>query len=286
MRLAPRTQKASALVIFGIPLISRAVARDWSRVVHQFNATLGSLYGQAADDFRIVVIGTDEPEIRIPVDERFAFLPYPDVPDNDPYAMRRDMEQKRRAIARHARSLGGGYLMFVDADDLVSSELASFIEAYPHPHGYLVAAGYIFDAATGAIAPYPLPGFEDMPLDMVCGTSAIVRLSAEELPATDDDASVFAHLFGKGHHWVRQQSNDAGRPLEDIPIRAVTYVRAVEDCLSFRFAKDEESYQRHVRLMHAIPRHAVGRTPRLDRTFNLKAAEMRPSEPRDRHSPD
>ena len=266
------------MVIFGIPLISRAVARDWSRVMHQFNATLGSLYGQTADGFRVVVMGTDEPEIRVPVDERFAFVRYPEVPDNEPHAMRRDVGRKRRAIARHTRELGGGYLMFVDADDLASSELVSFIEAYPHPHGYLVAEGYVFDAASGVIAPYPMPGFEDLPFDMVCGTSAIVRLAADDLPVTnDDDASLFAHLFGKGHHWVRQQSHEAGRPLDDMPIRAVTYVRAVEDCLSFRFGKDEESYQRHERLMQAIPRHATARTPRLDRTFNLKAAELPPS---------
>ena len=264
----------SKRVIFGLPLIGRRLARDWDLVTHQLSATLGSLCQQSAADFHIIVACTDEPELPAAADRRLELLACPGRPDNNLKAMREDIRRKRFAIARRARELGGGYLMFVDADDLVSSGLVAFIEQHPHPHGYILAEGYVFDPTTGSIAPYPIPGFERWPLDRICGTSAIVRFSADELPENGSAPSAFARLFGGGHYRVRNRCKDAGRPLEPLPIRAVVYVRAVRQAISFRQGGDGARLEFHRRLVQHIPLNAIERTPRLDRMFNLKSAVL------------
>lgn len=266
-------------VIFGVPLISRAKAEDWAWTTHQFNATLGSLFRQTVPAFRVIVALWDEPDISVQVDERLELLRIPDVEPapGDRHKMRRNIRTKRHAIARRARELGGGYLMFVDADDLIRPDLVSFLRNYPHPSGYVMAEGYVLNASTGEIAPYPMPGYEKWTFDYICGTSNILRFSPDELPAgdlpaEDDPDSVFWRIYAKGHQGVRPFSEELGRPLAELPLRAVTYVRADRHSLSFRLPQDDPSRVFHSRLLSDLPQHAIPRTTRLDERFNLRAA--------------
>ncbi len=47
-----------------------------------------------------------------------------------------DKHRKREVIACRLREEGGGYTMFVDADDLVSNRLVEFVHWDRAPHGY------------------------------------------------------------------------------------------------------------------------------------------------------
>jgi hypothetical protein len=264
----------SDLVIFSVPLVSRALTDNWARVTHQFNATLGSLFQQTAPNFHVIAAGPDEPPIDVTVDRRFEFLRFPDPPKLEGYEKLRNQKAKHFAIARRARELGGGYLMHVDSDDLVSRDLVAFLQQHPHPHGYLAGEGYVFDALSGDIAPYPMVDFGPWTFDRVCGSSTILRLYPEELPADDRHSSVFGRIYEKGHHHVRQLSLDEGRPLADLPFRAVTYVRAGASTLAFNLGPDFPSLDFHHELIHQISRHAMKRTPGLDATFNLNAAML------------
>lgn len=260
-------------VIFGVPLISRAKSDDWAWTTHQFNATLGSLFRQTDGNFRVVVAAWDEPDIGVEVDDRLEFIRFRDPTPAETNDLRQNARAKRRALARRARELGGGYLMFVDADDLLSSDLVSFLQRHPHPYGYLVAEGYVLDVMTGEIAPYPMPGYEDWKFDRVCGTSTIMRFAPDELPASDDDnESAFRRLYAQGHQGVRPLSGELGRPMADLPTRAVAYVRADRHAMSFRLEADEASYTFHTRLLRDLPQHAIERTTRLDERFNIRAA--------------
>ena len=208
------------------------------------------------------------------MDERYEFIRYASTPLADIEAMREDIEGKRWLIAARAKDLGGGYLMIVDADDLVSSDLVAFVGRNAHPHGYLVTAGYVFDAPSGAIAfTYPLPAFEKWPFDRVCGTSALVRFAPDELPHDNGDGSLFGRIFGGRHKSVRSRAAAAGRPLAALPFRAAVYVRGTGENFSFRGGPADAGYRFHRRLSEAIPAYAIERTAELDREFNLAAAQ-------------
>lgn len=262
------------MVIFGIPLISRKAARDWSRVIHQFSATLESLRRQTSEGFRIVVAGTEEPELRAPLAGCFDFLHCPDLAGDDRPSKLRDHWNKRLTLAKRARELGGGYLMFVDADDLVSRRLVAFLEENPHPSGYLVTEGYVFDAMSGEIAPYPFSGYEHhYPFDRICGTSAIVRFSADELPSNESETSLFSRICKKGHTHVRRCAFDEGRPLARLPFRGVAYVRGTEANLS---DTDPSAFgsRFYGELLQRLPLYAVERSAELESEFGLGSAEV------------
>jgi hypothetical protein len=246
--------------------------------MHHLTATLKTLNRQTSKQFCIFVAGTDEPEIGGPeigssVAGCLEFLHCPDLADDDRPSKLRDMWNKRLRLAKRARELGGGDFMFVDADDLVSCRLVEFLEENPHPSGYLVTEGYVFDAMSGEIAPYPFSGYErQYPFDRICGTSAILRFSAEELPHDDSRTSLFSRIYKNDHPHVRRCAFDEGRPLARLPFRGVAYVRGTAENLSGTNPSEFGS-RFYGELMQRLPLHVVERSAELESEFGLGLAE-------------
>src|SRR5690606_21201477 len=148
---------AADCVIFCIPLIAKRSALNWDRAVHQLGATLQSIYRQTDQRLRILVACNEVPDLPFPIDDRLEFLVVPDESSRSTHAeFTGDAAKKRHLMARRARELGGSYLMMLDADDLISNRLVRFVLETRHPLGYLIKAGYVLDARTAALAPFPL----------------------------------------------------------------------------------------------------------------------------------
>src|SRR5438128_1320538 len=128
----------SDIVTFGIPLISRAAARDWSQIEALFNATLASIYNQTDQNFRIIVASNGRPALRVPVDDRLEFIDHPRSIPYDQQTGNADAGHKRWEIAMRHAELGGGNLMFADADDLISNRLVEFIRRERNPNGCII----------------------------------------------------------------------------------------------------------------------------------------------------
>jgi hypothetical protein len=262
------------MVIFGIPLAARSLAGSWDRVTRQLSATVGSIYSQSDGRFRIVVAGSDEPRLTIAVDDRYEFLPCAaEIPIDFPGVLL-DIARKRHLIAARAGVLGGGYLMFVDSDDLVNSRIVEYVNNNPHPNGYRLERGFIFDAETGALACYPMPGFEKWPLYRICGSSSVVRFTPDELPGGSAGPSLYQRIFGGGHRRVPRLAYEAGRPLADLPFRGVAYVRGTGENASLRDDPAGSSYRFHMRLRQAISDNRTERTAEVDLEFGLPSAEL------------
>ncbi len=257
-------------VFFSIPLMARQSAHDWSRVVHQLEATLGSIFRQTDPHFRVLVACHDIPELSTRFDERLEFLKVPYPPVETAAKGLADGGRKRARIARRIRQLGGGYVALADADDLVSNRLVAFVRDEGHPNGYLIERGYLFDATRGQIAPFPFPDWP-APFDAACATSVIVRYSAEELPDGSGDDCRYRRLDRDGHPAYRRYALAEGRPLLAIPFRAAVYVKGTGENLSHEAARNAP---RDVveGLTRGLPRHAIARSRALDEEFNLTAA--------------
>lgn len=212
--------------VFGIPLIARSAAYDWDVVVHHFNATLGSIFNQTDPNFRVIVACTGRPEVRIPVDERLEFVDVPDRARVDDFRLRYgDIMRRRHAILGRIDDDRDAYVMFVDADDLVSHRLVAHIRERNNPFGHYVAKGYAFDTQRRLMSELPTESGENISFHYVCGTSFILRLSAKDRRNLRGPKSYFACVLRKGHPGVRRFSIAEGRPLAPIPFPAVIYVR-------------------------------------------------------------
>jgi glycosyltransferase involved in cell wall biosynthesis len=215
----------SDIVTFGIPLISRAAARDWPTSERLFNATLASLYNQTDPNFRIIVASDGRPTLTVPVDERLEFIDRPRPVPHDYENAQADAGIKRWEIAARHSALGGGNIMFVDADDLVSNKLVEFVRRRRNPNGYIITDGYVINDATGSVAPFPLSFLPKASFHELCATCAVLNLSPADFNVRgDDNQTRYKRIYGRGHHVLLQAMIDEGRPPETIPFRAAVYV--------------------------------------------------------------
>jgi hypothetical protein len=202
---------------FGIPLRSQQSAKSWHNVSRLFEATLRSVLGQTDSDFRIIVACHQLPEIAAIDDPRVIAVEAPFPPPRSFPEQMVDKGLKRRLIGATLRGLGGGYLMAVDADDLVSNRLVSFVRTDADPNGYILKDGYEFDCARGLIRAAPR-------FNRLCGSSAIVKFEVEDLPiAADDQRPCYFSRFSNHVFWEAVAAADSRR-LKRLPFRGAIYM--------------------------------------------------------------
>lgn len=206
------------IIYIGIPLISREVARDWNNVTRLFNNTLASIYNQSCDNFKVLVACHEVPSIDPAFSHRTEFITVESPVPNTNWEMMLDKGVKKHAIARRLHELGGGYHMFMDADDLIHCELISYVLNQQHPHGYLLKQGYEFDESRNTLR-------RVRNFDQLCGSCAIVYFYPEDLPSENNkNLDGYFNQF-KGHALWERLAIEHGRPLIQVPFEAAVYVR-------------------------------------------------------------
>ncbi len=222
----PVTGPAGARVAFCIPIAPRRRTADWALASHLFNAALRSIHAQTAPNWIIVAVGSECPDINVPVDERFHFIASTrDVTDGTLGAAFLDGSNKRYLAEQRARELGADYLFFSDWDDLVHPDFVRFIRATRHPYGYVAGRGYMIDFERQDIAPFPT-GPAGPSLDEI-STSTLV-FNAHALPTImgGTEREISSHIR------QRLLMHMSGRPLMELPFPAVAYMRYVTNNLS------------------------------------------------------
>ncbi len=180
----------------GIPLIARAAAYDWAVVQHLFRLTLRSLSKQTDAHFRIVVAGHDRPD----TDTEPACLDFieADWPTEAVRSDNLDSGRKKALINAHVRSSGGGYLMFVDADDWVDTRTVATVRARlpPGPGGLIggvVASGYAIDLRNRRALPIPHPDVFNGGFHELCGSSTVALVDPGAASAVRRDPHSVLH---------------------------------------------------------------------------------------------
>ncbi|CAK0775085.1 conserved hypothetical protein [Gammaproteobacteria bacterium] len=203
--------------LFAIPLRSRLVSKDWRRICKLLSQTISSIINQTNPNFHVVVGCHELPELAIPSDPRLVFLQTStSVPTNLQEQMD-DKRRKRRLALAYLRALGGGYVMPVDADDLVSRRIVQYLRTCPPRFGYIINEGYELDYQTGLIKYTPR-------FNKFCGSSAIFRFSAEDLPLSESDESSYVADMFQNHTKWKDTAEKLGRPLQNFPFCAAVYV--------------------------------------------------------------
>lgn len=250
------------MLYFGIPLISKDASVNWDQTVNLLNNTLSSIAQQTDKRVHALIACHDIPPIAKRFQPLVTFLPVDSPIPQTVEAMRADKGRKKQEIGLHLRSLGGGYLMFLDSDDLIDKDLASYVLNTQDPSGYIIKSGYEYYSDTGNLL------LQKGNFDQICGSCAIFNLKEEDLPQHAEDKECF---FGKlqshrGFEAVCRQNN---RPLSTIPFPAAVYLRTSNFSLSTRFFKASGLRLWKQRIKNALLRKKL--TPQIRSNFHLQA---------------
>lgn len=164
------------MMYFAIPLRSKHSSKNWKRVERLFNETIESIYNQTNPNFKIVVACHDTPRLTYKADERLEIINVSFPTPNTSIEQIRDKFYKKYHIMTRIKELGGGFVMFVDADDLISNKIAEFVESDSGDSlGWYLDNGYVYDKSLNKIK--TVSEFHKL-----CGTSAILKYKSSDLP--------------------------------------------------------------------------------------------------------
>jgi hypothetical protein len=159
------------------PFIAEGVANDWQKAVACLDRTLRSILGNPERDLRAMVVCQDRPPLKLN-DERYLFLetrqPRPDK--QDVMAKFRDIDAKRFEAFEAARELSPEYVMFVDADDLISNTLVSYVFQRPIFDAFCLKTGYRWREGSSHFTLLPY-------FNQVCGSAFVWRFNDRLFPA-------------------------------------------------------------------------------------------------------
>jgi hypothetical protein len=191
------------MFIFLLPVKHPDSCNNWQRVCQLLEATLRSILGQSSGRFKIIVICTQKPVIGIESEKiiyEIANLPRPSTESGE-----RDKALKLVLGFSQAKKHNPDYVMALDPDDFISSNIVDYALAEKHPLGYFLDSGYISEGEPSLI-------HIDKGFYHYCGTSLIVRPDA------------FAGLVRGDRYRHYQIQLNEGR-LSPIPFPAAIYNR-------------------------------------------------------------
>jgi len=177
---------------------------------------LRSICAQTDQNFKVFLVcnerpkvGFDHPNLTV-IEETF---PLPEA--NTPSRMRDKFAKLRRGLVA-ARKHAPAHVMLMDADDCVHRELAAFAAAHPADPGWAFTKGYVRDEGRKWM-------FLRHEFDRFCGTSAIVRMEAQEFPGDGPDGPKSSFILEHGHGVISDHCQSRGTPLAPLPFVGAVY---------------------------------------------------------------
>lgn len=217
------------MLAFVTSIRARALAHDWAYHVRLLDRTVASLLAQTDPNIRVVVVGHDRPEMAS-ADPRIHFIGVDiPLPKRDFDDMTTDKGLKIAIGADWAIAQGCQFVMFADADDLVSRRLAAFALQRPEANGWYIKEGYSHQYGQPWVT-------RSRNHDQTCGTCAIVR--ADRLEFVNDPGfrggRVTSFSFGRGHADFRDVMANAGHPLAPLPFPGSIYIKHPDSIVTTR----------------------------------------------------
>lgn len=137
---------AGMKLLFVAPLVSRRYTSNWEGVATALRATLASLSRQRSSAWRLMVVGSELPDVGRENRKKVTFVACdPDI-DEPTRRGRREIDKQRKLYAGFvaAHRLAPDYIMPLDYDDLVSIRLVQHVADHPHADAFLLKAGYVY----------------------------------------------------------------------------------------------------------------------------------------------
>jgi hypothetical protein len=221
----PSVVNSLTMLYFIVPLRSRAASKDWNKVSRLCERTLRSICQQTSSQFRVFLVCRDRPEMDFAHPNlRIIQEDFP-IPEPEKKPQRVDKYKKLRRALIAVREEGGGHVMAVDADDLVHRSLAALVEANPNSDGWFFPHGYSYDEGGQWLEKH-------FDFYLRCGTSNIIRIGCEDLPADTDSPTEKYFFLCNGHNVIADFMARSGKPLKALSFPGAVYVKDTGENLS------------------------------------------------------
>ena len=130
------------MLVFIIPLKSKQVSKNWDLVCKLFERTLRSVCNQTSSNFKVIVVCHELPDISF-THSHVTYLQVDfDIPNGDYWNKEKDKMRKMLVGMNIAQEYIQSHIMFVDADDCISKNLAQFVIENSSYNGWFVNSGY------------------------------------------------------------------------------------------------------------------------------------------------
>jgi hypothetical protein len=243
-----------------IPFIADGVANDWPKAVAVLDRTMGSVLANPEKDLRVMVICQDRPPLK-KTDERYIYIEtkQPKPGKHDSVAKLGDLAMKMTEAFDAARDLAPEYVMSVDADDLISNTLVSYVYQRPKFDAFCFKAGY--EWREGASYFVYRPRF-----NQICGTSFVWRFDKKLFPAWLGKTYT-KRICDQGHNLVEAAMDAEGFLIDKIYQPKAVYVTGHTNHMHMPY--HQISLKRRLKGLLLAPWRNHKLTPELKNEFGL-----------------
>jgi hypothetical protein len=200
------------VLAFIVSMRARALSRDWQYHTWLLQRTVDSILAQTDSRFEIAIGCHDIPEIAQASHPKLHMLPVTfRIPERTNDDMCADKVLKLSRGVEWAIERGSDYVMFVDADDLVSRRLAGFVADHHGANGWYFVDGYVHRYGERWVRTHS-------PHHLICGTGAIVKTSLLRFAPSELCRGAVANtLADAGHGYYRPHLEQQGTPIAELP---------------------------------------------------------------------
>lgn len=253
---------------FAVPVAPFRDATQWQHLNTMLSETLRSVFNSTNGNFRVLVAGHERPEaLDLFNDPRLEFIEVAFGKPESSEEGRQDKRRKRWAIAARFREIGGGYFMYLDADDYIHRELTAYILDDDNKTGYFIPEGYALDYKNRVLA--AIPGAWRKPFNHVCGSSGIIYFEERDLPARAYPSQKLRldNYFKIRNHLSFEEVTLRDKPNAPVPFPAAIYNINNELNLSNDLVRTEERQQQ---LIDGIRKRQIKDTAQIAENFGLQ----------------
>ncbi|MGY6529033.1 MAG: glycosyltransferase family A protein [Cyanobacterium sp.] len=207
------------MLVFIVPLKSEKVCKSWDRVSQLLERTLKSICNQTSSHFKVLVVCHEKPIITFShPDVEYIPMTY-DIPEH-PNRIVKGLTDKGRKVLRgivEAKKFNPTHVMFVDADDCVSSKLASFVEKHPSCNGWYFSNGYKY------LEGEPYIYIKRGKFYTLSGTANILKYDILDIP----DNPEYNRGYGYYKFYLDHQKIPDKMKTKNLPLKALPFIGAI-----------------------------------------------------------
>lgn len=236
-------------IAFIVPLRSPESCNNWKRVSRLCMRTLGSLSNQSSDDWICILVCNEPPEGADRIQNLTIVRKNFSIPTTHGERMR-DKQLKKKIGFECAMEAEPKYVMALDADDLLHSELVAYLSNQDSTIGWQIRSGYDYEGGRLLVRRFNT-------FDKSCGSSSI-------LPACDLEQVMIGYQLP--HNKIRDYYHELGRPLKSIPFIGAVHILGTGDNCSRGKAVRFSSVRRSLRTILGLR----FLNARIIETYNIK----------------
>ncbi|MDE3184116.1 MAG: hypothetical protein KGM16_11925 [Bacteroidota bacterium] len=223
------------MIGFIVPVKPKQFSKNWELDNLLLERTARSICNQEIDDFKLIIVYTDKPEINFShknihyIHFSYIMVSHHKLIDweerkkwHSPIVAERMMDKGRKIAlgCQKAKELKCTYLMGVDSDDLVSCKLAAFVaeNAGENIAGWRINDGYLYEDNS-------MIAIKNHKIWFINGSTHIIRADLVDVPDFETDFKFWSYSLFENHAYTYQRLIHVNnQTLQTLPFYGVIYL--------------------------------------------------------------